>query len=295
MTHIGFDVGGTKIQGAAVRDGVLTRAAKTATPDGYAALIAALTAGYTELTGDGGAPVERVAVGLPGQVGTERVSWVPNLGYLDGRDLAGDLATRFGTDVLLANDAQLALLGEAWRGAASGADSAVLISLGTGIGGALMFGGRIVRGANRSAGAFGWLNQDLNDPSDPRHGNLELRASGRALEELGRACRPPRTTYELIADARAEREPGASIIAATARRLGVAVASIASVLDPQMIVLAGGLSTESDLLAPGIQAAFDEFSSPSVKSTPIVASALGADAALYGTVRAAMLGEPGFG
>lgn len=292
--HIGFDVGGTKIQGALLRNGELIRSRKVPTPSDYDGLVSMIGRLHDELTGGRGR-AERMAVGLPGTVSDQRVQWVPNLRYLDGRGLAVDLADRVGVDVLLANDAQLTLLGEAWRGAAVQRDSAALVSIGTGIGGAIMFGGRIIRGANRSAGAFGWLNLDADGPRDPDHGNLELRASGRALEAIGRACTPPMTTYQIIENARAGREPAAGIVGRLGHMLGVSAAMIASALDPETIVFSGGLSDAFDLMAPGIRAAFTDFCSPSVRRTPLVPAALGPDASLCGATRAAMLGESAFG
>ena len=291
--HIGFDVGGTKVQGALLRDGELIRSRKVPTPRDYDGLVSVIGCLHDELAG-GRTEVERVAVGLPGTVSARRVHWVPNLRYLDGSDLAADLADRVGADVLLANDAQLTLLGEAWRGAAARRDSAALVSVGTGIGGAIMFGGRIIRGANRSAGAFGWLNLDVNDARDPDHGNLELRASGRALEGIGRACTPPMTTYQIIENARAGLEPAVGIVGRLAHMLGASAAMIASVLDPETIVFAGGLSEAFELMAPDIRGAFAEFSSPSVRRTPLVPAALGPAAPLYGATRAASLGRAVF-
>jgi len=293
--HIGIDVGGTKTRAALYRDQILAPSRKVRTPEGYDALVSTLVLLHDELTHAAGRRVDRVTVGLPGKVSAERVEWVPNLRYLDGRDLAADLSDRLGTDVFLANDAQLMLLGEAWRGVARGSDSAALVSLGTGIGGAIMFGGRIVRGANRSAGAFGWLNLDRHRPRDPDHGDLELQASGRALEEIGRACDPPLTTYQIVEQARAGQERAARIVAETARMLGVAAAMIASALDPEMVVFCGGLSEAFDLMADDVHAAFREYASPSVARTPITVAELGSAAALHGAVRAAMLGESVFG
>jgi predicted NBD/HSP70 family sugar kinase len=120
------------------------------------------------------------------------------LPFLDGKDLAADLSERLGADVIVSNDAQLALLGEIWCGAAQNRQSAVLISVGTGVGGAIMMGGKIIRGIHGSAGAFGWLNLDWREPSDPNHGYVERHASGSALEAIGRQLDPPLTSYEII-------------------------------------------------------------------------------------------------
>src|SRR6185295_12344301 len=111
--------------------------------------------------------------------------WVPNLPFLDGVDIAGLVPAQ---TVAVANDAHLALVAEATRGAAKDLNDVVLLSIGTGIGSAVLVDGRIVRGAHGGACSFGWASADVTDAGDERHGWLERHASGRALDAAGEAA-----------------------------------------------------------------------------------------------------------
>ena len=214
--------------------------------------------------------------------------WMPNLPFLNSRDLAGDLSALLHVPVELANDAQLALLGEVWRGAAQACHNAVLVSIGTGVGGALMLGGRIVRGVHGSAGAFGWLNLDWRETADPEHGYVERHASGSALNELARQLDPVLSSHELIARVRVGDPASQAIFERFSLLLGAACASIASILDPEVLILAGGLCEVFDLLSPVLHAQMQTHGSPSVRDLPIVPALLNKDAAAYGALRAAL-------
>ncbi|HHY49481.1 MAG TPA: ROK family protein, partial [Alphaproteobacteria bacterium] len=123
--------------------------------------------------------VERLGLSIPGLARGTTCVWVPNLPWLDGVDVAVLFP---GLVVGLGHDAQLALLAEAEAGCAQGATDAILLAIGTGIGSAVLAGGRIVRGATGAACSFGWAAADVSDPGDERLGWLERQASGRALD-----------------------------------------------------------------------------------------------------------------
>ena len=286
--YLGIDVGGTKIQGAFLKQGqpCLTDQIATPTSD-YGAFLKALLHLIEEARVGGGA-LDGLCIGLPGTVTRERVIWMPNLSFLNGQDLAGNLRDLLGVPVELANDAQLALLGEVWRGAAQSCQNALLISVGTGVGGALLLGGKIVRGTHGSAGAFGWLNLDWREAAHPEHGYVERHASGSALNELARQLDPALDSRELIARARAGEQASLAVVQRFGLLLGAACASIASILDPETLILAGGLSEAFDLLAPFLRAQMHTLGSPGVRTLQIVSAHLGKDAAAYGALRAAM-------
>src|SRR5690606_36339028 len=135
-----------------------------------------------ELLGSHGC--SRLGLAIPGLASGTTCRWVPNLGYLDGADLAQHFP---GLEIALGNDAQLALLAEAEAGAARDMQDAILLAIGTGIGSAVLAGGRIVRGSNGGACSFGWAAADLADEGDARSGWLERHASGRALDAAARS------------------------------------------------------------------------------------------------------------
>lgn len=286
---VGIDIGGTKLQGAFLRGDEIVFTARVATPRDYAELLAAVVALTQEAEAAVGEPVTRLGLGVPGTATAERVTWVPNLSYLDGQDLAGALYARVGAQTVVGNDAQFALLGELWRGAAQAVRDVVLISVGTGVGGAISVNGKLMRGRHGSAGAFGWLSMDQNMPPHPQHGHLELLGSGSALAALGHALDRPRSADALVAQARAGVAPGSMLVRQVAEVLGVGIASLASILDPDIIIFSGGLADAFDLLAEPIRAELRRRGSPSVRETPVVVSQLGRHAPACGALRAAML------
>lgn len=289
MACLGIDIGGTKIQGAYLQHETVRLTRRIATPtSGYEDLLAVLISLAEEARRETGT-LSHIGVGVPGTVTERCVTWVPNLPFLDGKDLAADLALRCGTQVVVANDAQLALLGEMWRGAAQQRQSAILFSVGTGVGGAIMFGGKIVRGVYGSAGAFGWLNLDWHESPDPAHGYTERYAAGSALDALAKQLDPPATSHEIIDRARRGEPASLALLQQFSRILGAACASAASILDPEVLIFAGGLCDAFDLLSDALSKALREMGSPSVREMPLVAAQLGKNAAAYGALRAAML------
>ncbi len=288
-TYLGIDIGGTKIQGAYLQQETITLTHKIATPtSGYEALLTSLIQLAGEVMQVNG-NLSHVGVGIPGTVTEQCITWVPNLPFLNGKDLAADLGVQLGAQVLVSNDAQLALLGEMWRGAAQHAQSAVLISVGTGVGGAIMLGGKIIRGVHGSAGAFGWLNLDWHEASHPEHGYVERHAAGSTLDTIARRLDPPTTSRKIIARARMGDAASLDILHQFSRLLGATCASIASMLDPEVLIFAGGLSDAFDLMADRLRDVLREMGSPSVRETPIVVAQLGENAAAYGALWAAMM------
>ena len=122
-----------------------------------------------------------LGIGIPGLARGSICAWVPNLPYLDGLDLAAQFPQ---LAVALGNDAQFALVAEVSAGAAQGLDDVLLLAVGTGIGSAVLAGGRIVTGSAGGACSFGWAAADVNDLGDDRLGWLERAASGRALDDV---------------------------------------------------------------------------------------------------------------
>lgn len=278
MTVLGVDVGGTSVRVCAQRGAVAARP----TPGSYAEFIDTVAALAPP------EPVSSVVVGLPGATGTDFPRWIPALRWMDGRPLAADLSERLGgATVALANDAQLALLAEVREGAARGVRDAVLVSVGTGVGGAIMLGGRIVRGANGTAGSFGWLPSAGVDPTAD-HGALELAASGSALDRL---AGPGRDGPDLVAAARAGDRSARAVLDAWATALGTGIAALASILDPELVVISGGLCTAFDAYAEALRAAVARCGSPDARRVPIVPAALGGDAGVIGALCAAAEGK----
>lgn len=220
----------------------------------------------------------RLGIGVPGLATGTTCRWVPNLPYLDGLDLSEALP---GISIGLGNDAQLALLAEAGAGAARGLTDVVLLAIGTGIGSAVMAGGRIVAGAGGGACSFGWATADLGDPGEDRSGWLERHASGRALDAAA-ATVGLATGTDLVEAARAGDPRALAALEAPAAALGTALAGAVSLLDPQTIILAGGVAASLDVLERPILKALRRQVPPHLRGIGIRAGTFGPRAGIVG-------------
>jgi predicted NBD/HSP70 family sugar kinase len=270
----GIDVGGTSVRAIFETPGGRAEPVALPVAGGYDAFLDQVTSLCLPAR-----PSEAVVMGLPGTSEHGVPVFVPALPWLQGRPLAGDLERRLGARVSLAVDGHLTLLAESIEGAAKGVRSAVLVAVGTGVGGALLVDGRIWRGAHGSAGAWGWLPAGV--PGDPNHGPFERVAAGRSLGG-GPA---------LVAAARAGDPAARAALDAYAQRLGRGVAALASVLDPESVLIGGGMADAMDVLGPLLERHVAEWASPDGRRVPVRATALGSSAGVVGALLAARLGE----
>jgi fructokinase len=251
--RIGVDLGGTKIEAIALaRDGREVVRRRRPTPGGdYAATLAAVAELVGELERETG-PGAPVGVGTPGSPSPANgLIRNANSLCLNGRPLQQDLEQALGRPVRLANDADCFALSEATDGAAAGAASVFGVIIGTGTGGGIVVDGRLLSGPNAVAGEWGhnplpWPRAD-ELPGPPcycgRHGCLETFLSGPGLagdfqRTAGRQLDPPG-----LVEAAGRGDPGAQ--AALERyedRLSRGLASVINLLDPEVIVLGGGMS-----------------------------------------------------
>jgi glucokinase len=278
---LALDLGGTRLRaGLAVRESPvrLDPLGAWPAPGDLEELTQRLTALVVEHD------VARIGLAVPGLVTGTTCTWIPNLPWLDGYDLA----PRF-PGIAVGHDAQLALLAETTAGAAQGLSDALLLAIGTGIGSAVLAGGRIVRGCNGAACSFGWACADLGDPGDPRLGWLERTASGSALDpaarEIGLA-----DGAALIDAARNGEVRAREQLARPTQALGIALAGAVALLAPQAVILAGGVASAADVLGPAIEAAMRRHLPPHLQSVPVVAGTFGPEASLAGAAIAARRG-----
>lgn len=288
MVFVGVDVGGSGVRlvteaSPAARSDVVS----APTPASYQELVD-LVGKLVAQAGQGTRPTLTV-VGLPGTTSHDRPTWVPALPYLDRRPLAQDLRQMLSGPVRLGNDAQLALYGEATEGAARGGRNVVLVTVGTGIGGAVLVEGRILRGAHGSAGSFGWLPAAGAHPTAD-HGAFELVASGGALDQEARTVLGLPGAPALVAAARRGDRAALEVAERYGERLGRGVAALASVFDPELVLVSGGLSAALDLLGPIIGRAVRANASPHGRSVTVKAGTLGPRAGVIGALRAAQRG-----
>jgi glucokinase len=304
---IGIDVGGTKVAGLLVdEDGRIVASEEQATPaDDVDATMDTIYRVAATLA-DGAEPTA-VGVGAAGMVefaaGTMRSA--PNLAWKEVpiRDL---VAERTGMRCVVDNDANAAAWGEFRFGAARGYRHVLLVTVGTGIGGGIIADGGLFRGAHGFAAEIGHI---IVEPGGPRCGcgNLgcwEQVASGQAIDRLGReeAARRPAGRIAALADggevtghqvalAARENDPAAvAIFSEVGRRLGEGIAGLVNVLDPEVVVVGGGVAEEGDLvLEPARRAFVDTVEAPEHRpEVPIVPAALGNDAGAIGAAALAL-------
>lgn len=250
--RIGIDVGGTKIEAIALSPaGDELARHRVTTPRDYAESLDAITALVRDLeraTAGSGS----VGVGIPGTI-VPRTGLVKNANstWLNGQPLAHDLTERLGRPVRVMNDANCFALSEATDGAAAGARMAFGVILGTGTGGGIVVDGRCLDGANLIAGEWGhnplpWPTAD-EYPGPPCYcgklGCVETWLSGPAFERDHVEHSGVGLSGPAIVRAAADGEPdAAATLARYNGRLGRALASLINVLDPDVIVLGGGMS-----------------------------------------------------
>lgn len=229
----------------------------------------------------------RLGIGVPGLATGTTCRWVPNLPYLDGLDLAEALPD---VAIGLGNDAQLALLAEVRAGAAKGLTDAVLLAIGTGIGSAVLAGGRIIAGSGGGACSYGWATAALDDAGDDRSGWLERHASGRALDEAAKTV--GLSSGAALVNAARQGEPVAlKALEAPMTALGTALAGAVGLLDPQAIILAGGVAASLDVLEPMILEPLRRQVPPHLRKIGIRAGHYGPNAGIVGAAFAGAAGS----
>jgi len=213
-------------------------------------------------------------------------AWAPNLWGMERVPLRESVEQTLGMAVAIASDRAGCVLGEEWLGAARGLEDVVFVSVGTGIGAGILAGGRVVEGARGIAGAAGWMV--LGGPWKEEYrqcGGWEIEAAGPAL-----ARRAGRESAEAaVAAARAGDSKAREALDTTADYLALGIAGLITVLNPEMVVLGGGLMQASDLLLERIRANALRWTQPiAAQTTRIERTALGEDAGLLGAARLAM-------
>jgi glucokinase len=306
---VGVDIGGTKIAGGVVaEDGrILHRVRVPTPPDDERATLAALDAVVDQLWAlDRG--VEAIGVGAAGLV--ERpgghARWAPHNSYrrLELRRL---LHERTGLPTSVDNDGNAAAWAEARFGAGAGSDDLVLVNVGTGIGGGLVLNGQLYHGAQGFAGELGHL---IVDPGGDRcacgnQGCLEAMASGSTLGRLGReaaaadpggrlatlAGGPGLVTGEVVFAAAAEGDKAAlALFERVGHWLGVGIASLVTIFDPDLVVVGGGVAATGELLLAPARTSFERYvhARDQRDLPPVVPARLGADAGLVGAATLAL-------
>jgi glucokinase len=266
---IGLDLGGTKMYGTVADlcgtiQAEIYRTSVPSNPEENLNLTIEMIEELLQVPRREGQQVLGIGVGAPGVTLFEDgiVTWAPSLGWRN-LPLRQILARRFGLEVVVENDVNLAALGEYGFGVAKGASSLVCLAVGTGIGSGIVIERKIYRGYHQSAGEVGYLlpsKEALGKPYE-HFGALESLASGSGVvqraTELIRSQNLPidvdTLTAEKVFDWARNGEPWAqAIVDETVDYLALIIAAISVVLDPEVIVLGGGVSRSADILVEPI-------------------------------------------
>jgi glucokinase len=308
---IGLDIGGTKIAGGVVTAGgeVLERTRVPTPPADEAATLAAMVAVVDELRARHPG-VDAIGVGAAGLVEWPRgrLRWAPHNAYrrLELRRL---LHERTGLPTVVDNDARAAAWAEARFGAGAGSDDLVLVAVGTGVGGGLVLDGAVYRGAAGFGGEVGHMivapDGDACDCGN--RGCLEAMASGSALGRAARAAAgrdpggrlatlaggPEKVTGEVVFQAASEGDQAAiALFEQTGYWLGVGIASLVTIFDPDVVVVGGGMAAAGDLLLAPARASMERyvFGRAHRELPPVGPARLGGDAGLVGAATLALRG-----
>jgi glucokinase len=311
------DLGGTNLRAANInRDGRIHERVRTATPGSGTAedVVAAIAAAVRECESAGskrGAHVSGVSVVIPGSVHLETgvVLNAPNIPSLPGYELAPALETALGRPVLLENDANAAALGEMWQGAARGHQTIICLTLGTGVGGGIILDGKLWRGADGTAGELGHTSIEPFGGVQCGCGNvgcLEVYASATAIVRMTRealAQHPSSLLQSTAADemtaekvfsaAVADDELALEVFRRVGIYLGIAMANLVNIFNPEMIVIGGGVSGAWDLFAGPARAEVMKRAFPvPAQRCQIARAECGGDAGLIGAAWLAFQNRP---
>lgn len=304
---VGIDVGGTNIMvGAVAEDGseVLGLVTEPTLPEqGPDAVVAKIVRlARASIAVARGKTIAGLGIGSPGPLDTARgvVLLTPNLGWTN-LPLRDRVAAALGLPATLDNDANCAIFGEWWRGAARGADHVVGLTIGTGVGGGIVLGGRIYHGASDIAGEIGHMSIDSTGRRCKcgNYGCLEAYASGpaiaaRAVEgvEAGAETSLPRyvggdltkITAQVVYEAAHDGDDYArEVVHDTAKVLGAGVANMINIFNPQVVVICGGVTLAGDELFVPLRSEVKRRAfKPAVDACRIVPGELPGTAGVYG-------------
>lgn len=304
--YLGIDIGGTNIR-LGIVDGkgkVLIRyRIPTLKEQGKNKVITRLLRAIEFIIKKSACPVKGIGIGCPGPLDNRKgiVLSPPNLPDWKGVHLKKIVERRFRLPVAVENDANLIGLGENWRGAGKNVSSMVLLTLGTGIGSALILGKRLWSGSRGFASEFGHVSIDLNGPrcGCGNRGCIEVYASATAVVrrmkqslrrgQVSKAFKSTKdniTASAIYLAAKKGDRLSRRIVDETGLYLGAAVANIVNALNPEMIVISGGMAKAGKPLLDKIKEVVrDRALKESARGLKIVAGRLGEDAGIIGAVK----------
>lgn len=286
---VGVDVGGTKLAITVVdpEGRSFHRSKHAVRKQGTAAQIAGLAVAALAEAGIAWDRIGGVGVCVPGiYIAATGNAWAPNLWGWDEVPLRAELEPLVPAPVRIDSDRAAYVLGEQWLGAARGLTEVVFLAVGTGIGAGIIANGRLCRGAGDIAGAVGWFALDRRKEEVYKEtGCFEANAAGPAVARRAGAA----TAEQVVEAARRGDAQARAVLHETAEWIAMGVANLISVLNPQIVVLGGGLMQAGDLLLEPIRREVLEWAQPfAARQARIELTQLGEDAGLLGAARLGM-------
>ncbi len=290
---IGVDLGGTNLRAAAIgADGTMIEkiAGSAEIAAGPDAVVADMVHSVKDMRARlGEADLAGIGIGIPGFIRMETgvVAGWANGPAFNGYPIRDEIEKQLGTKVILENDANSAALGEKWMGAGQGVDDLVLLTLGTGVGGGIIIGGRVLHGHLGMAGELGHLTvvPNGNPCGCGNRGCLEKHASATAIASMGRLMNlgASLTSEDVFRLAQAGNDRALTIFRSMGEALGIALANLINIFNFPLYLLSGGPIPAWEFFSPSMLAE-TERRSFTYRSAPtrIEPAKLGNEAGLYG-------------
>ena len=244
--------------------------------------------------------VQGVGVGVPGPVKSNGVvNRCVNLGW-GIVNVEEELGSLTGLEVKVGNDANVAALGEMWQGGAKGCKDVIMVTLGTGVGGGIIVDGKIVAGFNGAGGEIGHItvnNDEIEACNCGQYGCLEQYTSATGIVRLAKRKLAkssdettlrkfePITAKDIFDEAKSGDEIAKGLVDEVCEILGSTLSNMACVVNPEVIVIGGGVSKAGSILTDSIQKHFEETAFFACRETKFVLAGLGNDAGMYGCVQ----------
>ena len=303
---IGADVGGTTVKlGFFTSEGELLDKWEIPTDTSPAGdILSDIAASCKEKMAGCGYPAEDfigVGIGVPGPVlpdGT--VIGCVNVGW-GKKDVKKEIETLLGMPAVVGNDANMAALGEVWKGAAGGCENAVMVTLGTGVGGGIIVGGKVIGGSHGYGGEIGHMIINSHETvrcNCGRTGCLEQYCSATGIVRETRKAlakysswttlkgKDPLTSKAIFDAAKAGDTFARIQVDIFCRRLAKALSLISMVVDPEVFIIGGGVSKAGEIITENIAMHFKDYSQGALRKIRFVPASLGNDAGIYGCAKA---------
>lgn len=305
---VGVDIGGTAIKiGLFTEEGTLTakKQIPTRNDDSFAYVLNDAAKGILELLKENSInrdSVKGIGIGVPGPVAGGVVKHCVNLMWKNSVDASGIIEKLTGIKACVLNDANAAALGEQWMGGGKGRSSMLLVTIGTGIGGGIVINNDVLAGNNGAGGEIGHITVEYDSPRScncGRNGCLETYASATGIVRTARELleknnfqssleKRELSAKAIFDEAKNKDEIALEAVDIFGKYLGRALANIAAIVDPEIIVLSGGVVKAGKIVSDAVEKYFKESAFKTVRHTPIVLAELENDAGIYGAAKEAL-------